>query len=259
MVSRGGGNQRSRRHPMDIRRPAWQPGALRSRHAMAKPPIVVFDLDGTLADTAQDLIATLNVVMTNEGLTPLPFEKARDLIGAGAKPLIQRGFAASNTPLAEDRLQQLYAFFLDHYHHHIAVHTVLFPGVIESLDGLAKQGFTLAVCTNKMESHALELLKALGIIDRFAFISGKDTFEVFKPDARHLLETIARSSGDASRAVMVGDSKTDIDTARNARIPVVGVSFGYTNVPVRELGADVVIDHFDELDGAVQTLLKVSA
>jgi phosphoglycolate phosphatase len=244
---------------MDKRRPAWQPGAFRSGPAMAKPPIVVFDLDGTLADTAQDLIATLNVVMTNEGLAPLPFEKARDLIGAGAKPLIQRGFAASNAPLTEARLQELYAFFLDYYHHHIAVHSVLFPGVTESLDGLAKQGFTLAVCTNKMESHALELLKVLGVIDRFAFISGKDTFDVFKPDAGHLLQTIARSNGDASRAVMVGDSKTDIDTARNAKVPVVGVSFGYTNVPVRDLGADAVIDHFEELHGAVHGLLKVSA
>jgi phosphoglycolate phosphatase len=226
---------------------------------MSNPPIVVFDLDGTLADTAQDLIATLNVVMAQEKLAPLPFEKARDLIGAGAKPLIQRGFAASNTPLTEARLQELYAFFLDYYHHHIAVHTVLFPGVIESLDGLAKQGFTLAVCTNKMEAHALELLKVLGVIDRFAFISGKDTFEVFKPDAGHLLRTIAKSKGDASRAVMVGDSKTDIDTAKNARIPVVGVSFGYTNVHVRDLGADAVIDHFDDLHAAVHDLLKVSA
>ncbi len=226
---------------------------------MTAHPIVVFDLDGTLADTAQDLIATLNVVLTQEKLAPLPFEKARDLIGAGARPLIQRGFAASQAPLSDARLNELYAFFLDHYHHHIAVHTVLFPGVLESLNELAAQGFTLAVCTNKLESHALELLKVLGIIDRFAFISGKDTFDVFKPEARHLTETIRHAGGDFERAVMVGDSKTDIDTARNAGIPVVGVSFGYTNIHVRELGADAVIDHFDDLNAAVQRLLKVAA
>ncbi len=222
---------------------------------MALSPIVVFDLDGTLADTAQDLVATLNTVLAREGLPGLPFEKARDLIGAGARPLLQRGFAASQTPLSEIHLDKLYTFFLDHYHRNIAVHSVLFPGVVAALDLLAKQGFTLAVCTNKLEAHALELLKVLGIIDRFAFISGKDTFDVFKPDPYHLTETIRRAGGDPARAVMVGDSKTDIDTAKNGRIPVVGVSFGYTNIHVRDLGADAVVDHFDDLDAAVQRLL----
>jgi phosphoglycolate phosphatase len=245
--------------PMDFTALSWQARRIVDGCPMKKPPIVVFDLDGTLADTAQDLIATLNVVLHQEGLAPLPFEKARDLIGAGARPLIQRGFAASQTPLSDERLNALYAFFLDHYHHNIAVHTVLFPGVVASLDRLAADGYRLAVCTNKMESHALELLKVLGIIDRFAFISGKDTFDVFKPDARHLTETIRRADGDAARAIMVGDSKTDIDTAKNAAIPVVGVSFGYTNIHVRDLGADAVIDHFDDLDAAVDRLARRAA
>jgi phosphoglycolate phosphatase len=223
---------------------------------MALPPLVVFDLDGTLADTAQDLIATLNVVLTRENLAPLSLEKARDLIGAGARPLIERGFAASGTPLTDTRLQELYAFFLDYYHHNIAVHTVLFPGVPAALDALSDQDITMAVCTNKLEAHALELLKVLGLKERFAFISGKDTFDVFKPDPRHLTETIRLAGGDVSRAVMVGDSKTDIDTAKAAGIPVVGVSFGYTNIHVRDLGADSVIDHFDDLNSAIQTLLK---
>jgi phosphoglycolate phosphatase len=229
---------------------------LRKRNIMSSSPIVVFDLDGTLADTAQDLIATLNVVLSREGLAPLPFEKARDLIGAGAKPLIQRGFDVSNTALSEERLNALYAFFLDHYHHHIAVHTELFPGVLSALDQLAAKGFTLAVCTNKMESHALELLKTLNVIDRFAFISGKDSFSFFKPDPRHLTETIRLAGGDPARAIMVGDSKTDIDTAKAADIPVVGVTFGYTNVHVRDLGADYVVDHFDQMDFAVHSLLN---
>jgi phosphoglycolate phosphatase len=243
---------------MDIACLPWHGSVQSSGTPMTTPPIVVFDLDGTLADTAQDLIATLNVILEREKLAPLPFEKARDLIGAGAKPLIERGFASSGTPLSDARLQELYSFFLDYYHQHIAVHTVLFPGVIASLDRLAAQGFRLAVCTNKLERHALELLKVLGIIDRFAFVSGKDTFDVFKPDARHLTETIIRAAGDPARAVMIGDSKTDIDTAKNARIPVVGVTFGYTNIHVRDLGADAVIDHFDDLEAAVVGLLRVS-
>jgi len=222
---------------------------------MAAPPIVVFDLDGTLADTAQDLIATLNVVLAQEGLPPLPFERARDLIGAGARHLIQRGFDASSVPLDEERLEALYRLFLDHYHRNIAIHTVLFPGAIPALDRLASGGFRLAVCTNKLEEHALELLGKLGVLDRFAFVSGKNTFPVFKPDPGHLRLTIERAGGDPARAIMVGDSKTDIDTAKNAAIPVVGVTFGYTNVHVSDLGADAVIDHFDALDAAVIRLM----
>jgi phosphoglycolate phosphatase len=136
------------------------------------------------------------------------------------------------------------------------VHSVLFPGVVASMDTLERQGFILAVCTNKMEAHALELLKALKIIDRFAFISGKDSFAFFKPDPRHLTETIRLAGGDPNRAIMVGDSKTDIDTAKAAGIPVVGVTFGYTNVHVRDLGADYVVDHFDQMDLAVNSLLQ---
>ncbi len=225
---------------------------------MPPSPIVVFDLDGTLADTAQDLIATLNVVLAQEGLPPLPFERARDLIGAGARPLIQRGFDASSVPLDEERLEALYSLFLDHYLRNIAIHTVLFPGVVPALNRLAEEGFTLAVCTNKLEEHALELLGKLGVLDRFAFVSGKNTFPVFKPDPGHLRLTIARAAGDPARAIMVGDSKTDIDTAKNAAIPVIGVTFGYTNIHVRDLGADAVIDHFDALDGAIARLLGAS-
>ncbi|MFM9975544.1 MAG: HAD family hydrolase [Beijerinckiaceae bacterium] len=226
---------------------------------MITRPIIVFDLDGTLADTAQDLIATLNVVLEREGVPPLPFAKARDLIGAGARPLIQRGFDVSGISLSDDRLQELYAFFLEHYHHNIAVHSVLFPGVLQAMQLLTDQGFVLAVCTNKLEAHALELLKALDVLARFAFVSGKDSFDFFKPDPRHLTETIGRAGGDPQRAVMIGDSKTDIDTAKNAGIPVVGVTFGYTNVHVRDLGADAVIDHFDDLNRAIHALLAGQA
>jgi phosphoglycolate phosphatase len=222
---------------------------------MSNSPIVVFDLDGTLADTAQDLIATLNVVLKREGLAPLPFEKARDLIGAGARPLIERGFAVSNKSLSDERLQSLYEFFLEYYHQHIAVYTTLFPGVLSAMSILEKQGFTLAVCTNKLEGHALELLKVLGIRERFAFVSGKDTFDFFKPDPRHLTETIRLAGGDPAKAIMVGDSKTDIDTAKAARIPVIGVTFGYTDVHVRDLGADYIIDHFDDMASAVRAWL----
>lgn len=218
-------------------------------------PTIIFDLDGTLADSARDLVATLNVVLALDGVPPAPLEKARDLIGAGARPLIERGFALQGRKLDERRLDELYAIYLDHYHANLANETVLFDGVLPALDRFARDGWRLGVCTNKIAAHAATLLRALGVHDRFAAISGKDSFAFFKPDPRHLLATIAEAGGDPSRAVMVGDSRTDIDTARAAGTPVVAVSFGYTQIPVKDLAPDAVIDHFDELWDAANLLL----
>lgn len=212
------------------------------------PPIAVFDLDGTLADTAPDLVAALNAVLADEDMPPLPFEKARDLIGAGARALIQRGLdEAGYGPVDDARLERMFQGFLAHYGRNLLVGTRLFPGVPDALDRLREEGWLLAVCTNKYENHSLELLGLLGIADRFAAICGRDTFPYFKPDPRHLTLTIDRAGGSPLRAIMVGDSGTDISTARAAGIPVVAVPFGYSDVPVAELGPDRLIEHFDEL------------
>ena len=220
------------------------------------PPIAVFDLDGTLADTAGDLVGTLNVILAQEGLSPLPVAKARDMIGAGARALIERGFEAAGKELTPAHLDELYRQFMVHYGENICVRTELFPGVAAALDRLEAAGFILAVCTNKVEEHSVKLLDELGIGHRFAANCGRDTFPYFKPDPRHLTLTIERAGGDPSRAIMVGDSRTDIVTAQNAGIPVVAVPFGYTDVPVKDLDPDLVIDHFDDLFAAVETLMK---
>ncbi|WP_243367667.1 HAD family hydrolase [Microvirga solisilvae] len=220
------------------------------------PPIVVFDLDGTLADTAGDLVGTLNVILEQEGLSPIPVAQARDMIGAGARALIERGFEAAGKELAPAYLDELFKQFMVHYGENIRVRTELFPGALEALDRLEEAGFLLAVCTNKMEEHSIKLIDELGISHRFAANCGRDTFPYFKPDPRHLTLTIERAGGDPSRAIMVGDSRTDIVTAQNAGIPVVAVPFGYTDVPVESLNPDIVIDHFDELFSAVVKLLK---
>lgn len=220
------------------------------------PPIAVFDLDGTLADTAGDLVGTLNVILEQEGLASLPVAEARDMIGAGARALIERGFEAAGKELAPAHLDKLFRQFMVHYSENIRVRTELFPGVMEALDRLEAAGFLLAVCTNKVEEHSVKLLDALGIGHRFAANCGRDTFPYFKPDPRHLTLTIERAGGDPSRAVMVGDSRTDIVTAQNAGIPVVAVPFGYTDVPVESLNPDIVIEHFDELFAAVERLTK---
>jgi phosphoglycolate phosphatase len=210
-------------------------------------PTLVLDLDGTLVDTAGDLVATLNVILGNEGLPALPFDRARSFIGHGAKAMLEAGLAAAGAPASPERINPLFDAFLAYYSEHIADHSRPFPGALAALDRFAGEGWRLAVCTNKLESLSRELLAALGIADRFAVIAGQDTFGVRKPDPRHLTETIIRAGGDPTVAIMVGDSEIDVATARAAALPVVGVTFGYSPVPMASLGADRVIDHFDEL------------
>ncbi len=219
-------------------------------------PTIVYDLDGTLADTAEDLVATLNWLLGREGLAPLKVESAGSLVGAGARALIKRGFAASGRMLEPLALEASFADFLEHYNAHIVDRTRLYPGVDKALTTFARAGWRQAVCTNKIEGSAKLLITRLGIAERFAFICGQDTFGVGKPDPTPLLKTIAASGGASERAIMVGDSLTDIKTARAAGLPVVAVDFGYSDVPVGELGPDRVISHFDELAEACAALLR---
>ena len=222
---------------------------------MTTAPIAVFDLDGTLADTAHDLVATLNVILGQEGVAPLPIEAARDMISAGGRGLLERGFEVARREPTPALIEELYRRFIAYYFENLCVETRLYPGVLDALDRLERDGFRLAICTNKMEAHSVKLLRALGVAERFATICGRDTFPWFKPDARHLTMTIARAGGDPRRAVMVGDSYSDVAAAKAAGIPVVCVSFGYPDRPIREHGPDRVIDHFDALFEAVQQLI----
>jgi len=217
-------------------------------------PLIVFDLDGTLADTAGDLLATLNHILTREGLEAVTDAQARRLVGMGARHLIKRGFDKADATVSPARLEELFHEFLSHYEENIAFHTRLFPGVEQALDRFEAAGFAFAVCTNKIEKPSVKLLKALGVAERFRAICGQDTFAWWKPDPRALLSTIERAGGAPGRTVMVGDSRTDIDTAKAAGVPVVAVDFGYTDVHVSELGPDVVISHFDSLWEAVERL-----
>lgn len=218
-------------------------------------PLVVFDLDGTLAETAGDLMGALNHVLALDGIAPLPVDRARNLLGSGGRALIRRGYATDCRDLDEARLEVLFGQFLAFYEDHIADHSHLFPGVMEALDRIEARGYGMAVCTNKLERTARKLLDVLGVSARFEAICGQDTFAVSKPKAGALLGTIAAAGGRPDRSVMVGDSVTDIATAKAANVPVVAVDFGYTDTPVADLGPDRVIGHFDELDAAVEALL----
>jgi phosphoglycolate phosphatase len=223
-------------------------------HKKLASPLLVFDLDGTLADTAGDLVATLNVILARQGLAQVPMPESRALVGGGARALIERGLAAHGIKASEGDLDTLLAEFMAHYEAHIADETVLFPGVAKALDRFEAAGFSFAVCTNKVEHAAILLLRELGVASRFRAICGRNTFAVNKPDGEALLQTIARAGGDRGRAVMVGDSKTDVDTARNARVPIVAVTFGYTREPIQTYEPDRVIGHYDELWDAVGAL-----
>jgi phosphoglycolate phosphatase len=219
-------------------------------------PTIVYDLDGTLANTAEDLMATLNAVLGREGLAPLPVENGPSMVGGGARALIERGFAASGRTLDPQKLEALFGDFLTHYNAHIADRTQLYPGVETALAAFARAGWRQAVCTNKTEGLAKLLMNRLGVAERFAFICGQDTFGVCKPDATPLLKTIAACGGASERAIMVGDSATDIKTARAAGLPVIAVDYGYADVPVAELGPDRVVSHFDQLMEACGALLR---
>ena len=218
--------------------------------------LIVFDLDGTLAETAGDLIASLNHVLMLEGAKQVELSAARKMVGTGARNLIRLGLVASGRSVSPERLEVLFSDFVRYYEAHIADHSHLFPGVVAALNWLEADGYTFAVCTNKIESASLLLLKKLGVLERFRFICGQDTFGIAKPHAEVLLKTIARAGSVPEHTIMVGDSITDIQTARNAGVPVVAVDFGYTDVPVSELGPDRVISHFDELRGALAGLTQ---
>ena len=228
---------------------------LSSSLAVLSGATIVFDLDGTLIDTAPDLIATLNVLLGEEGIAALPLASARNMIGRGARALIARGFEAAGAPADSATLDRLFDRFIAHYRDNIALHSRPFPSMIETLDALHAAGARLAVCTNKRTDLSVALLDALNLTSRFAAIVGADAAPAAKPDPRHLTLTIDRAGGRIDRAVMVGDSASDLGAARAAGVPVVLVSFGYSDIPARELEADVLIDHYDQLlDGCVALL-----
>jgi phosphoglycolate phosphatase len=216
---------------------------------------VVFDLDGTLVDTAPDLVDTLNVVFAREGLPPVPFATARNLIGGGARRMIERGLQAEGRSYTPTEIDRLFARFIDYYSAHIADRSRPFPALEAALDSLAADGARLAVCTNKLERLSVRLLDALGLAHRFHAVCGQDTFGVQKPNPEILRATIRRAGGSAERAVMVGDSANDIDAARAAGVPIIAVDFGYTETPVSRLEPDRIISGFSELPAAVRDLL----
>jgi phosphoglycolate phosphatase len=220
---------------------------------------IVFDLDGTLVDTAPDLAAAANHVFNLIGLAPIAPADLHPLIGQGSRAMIEEGLRLHGVAKTPGEVDALHARFFPYYADHIAVLSRPFDGVPALLDGLARDGARLAVCTNKFEALSRSLLRQLGLDRRFAAIAGRDTFGVCKPAPAHLTRTIAEAGGRPERAVMVGDSEIDIATAAAAGVPSIAVTFGYTTVPVHELGPTAAIDHYREFMPALKRVLEPEA
>jgi phosphoglycolate phosphatase len=222
---------------------------------MAVPfQIIGFDLDGTLVDSNRDLAPAINRALADLGRAAIPPDATRQLIGGGARRMLERAVELTGGMPANEVFEAAFAVLLDHYEVHIADHTVPYPGCIAALDALAGQGCRLAVVTNKIERLSLKLLDALGLTARFDTVIGGDTLGPgrAKPAPDMIVAAIERCGGGSF--AMVGDSTFDVLAARNAGVPVVALSFGYNDVPAAELGADAVIDNYDELVPALRIL-----
>jgi phosphoglycolate phosphatase len=216
---------------------------------------LIFDLDGTLVETAPDLHASTNHVLKSIGRRPLEMSELRAFVGHGAMNLIQRGVAATGAMVDDATLKRLHRDFLDYYGANISAHSFAFPGLENLLGQCSDAGLKLGVCTNKVEALSIKLLTELGMMQRFGSLVGGDTLPIMKPSPDPFFEAVSRLGADAAEAMMVGDSETDIKTGQNAGVPVLAVSFGYTAQHVSVFNPTHVIDHYDEAWPIISTYL----
>ncbi|MBE09611.1 MAG: phosphoglycolate phosphatase [Rhodospirillaceae bacterium] len=215
-------------------------------------PIILFDLDGTLIDSAPDLVGTLNIILRRHGRTTLTISAVKKLVGNGARALLERGFKETGAPA--ENLDALTVEFIETYVPNCAVLSRPFSGVIETLDTFANSGYRMAVCTNKPQAPSETILTELGLMQYFEVVVGGDFFPMRKPDPQHLLGALQLMDAPENPAIMVGDSYNDVASARNAGIPVIVVTYGYTTTPAHELGGDILVDHFSDIVTAVARL-----
>ncbi len=220
----------------------------------ARRTALIFDLDGTLVDTAPDLTAALNAVLAARDMAAVPLDTVRHMVGFGARALIRQAFEAEGQTLTDEMMKPLINDFIMHYRAHIADESVPFPGVPETLELLKAQGAQLGVLTNKPQELVLPLLDAMDLTRFFGAIHGAGRFSYVKPDARVFHHVIEELGARNARGVMIGDSKTDLATARAAGAPIILVSYGYTPEPAHKMGADAVADRFADIPDLLQTL-----
>jgi phosphoglycolate phosphatase len=216
---------------------------------------LIFDLDGTLVDTAPDLHAATNHVLGLIDRPAISMAELRAFVGHGAMNLIERGVAATGDAVDQDTLKHLHKQFLEYYGDNISDHSVVFDGLLSVLDKAQMQGLKMGVCTNKVEKLSHKLLTELNMMQRFGSLVGGDTLPIMKPDPAPLMEAATRLGVTSKNFMMVGDSETDIRTAQNAGVPVIAVSFGYTSQHVSAFNPTHIVDHYDEAWAIIETYL----
>jgi phosphoglycolate phosphatase len=226
--------------------------------AMDTSPAFIFDLDGTLVDTAPDLLTTLNRLLLLKGRPAVDTAELRRLVGRGARNLIAQAFKLTGAPIDAAEIETLYDAFLDDYGRHVADASRPFPGVIATLQQLKADGVRMGVLTNKPHGPTTVLVEALGMSSFFGVVVGGGLRPWLKPDRRLFEEVVAELGGPGSGTVMIGDSITDVETARDAGVPVILMSYGYTPEPAESLGADLVLDDFRDVPKGAARLLGIS-
>jgi len=225
---------------------------------MSENPIaVIFDLDGTLVDSAPDLTEALNYVLRRAGRPGMTIPRVRHLVGNGARAMIAKGFSESGTTPDDEAIEDILQDYLSYYEDNIADQSIIFPGVKSLLGELTGRGIPLGLCTNKSIRLARKLMTEIGLAGYFPVMTGGDSFDFQKPDPRHLTETLALMNCPASGAVMVGDTANDIIAARKAGMASIAVSFGYSATAVTSFNPNVVINHYRDFTDALSGISQV--
>ena len=212
---------------------------------------VIYDLDGTLIDSAKDMQMAVSNVLADHGLAPVTEDDVRIFMGQGSKVTMGKAFAKYGKTLDDEALGAVTREFVRYYEADPISHTTAFAGVAEVVARFAGLGLKQGVCTNKFERPSRMILEHLKLMPPISDVAGADTFPVRKPDPKHILLLVERMGGDASRTVMIGDSIHDVEAAHSAGLPAVLVSWGYTARPASELGAEAVIERFGDLPRAL--------
>lgn len=219
----------------------------------------IFDLDGTLVDTADDLIGAMNAIAHRFDLPQIDPVEARPIAGRGGRALMRHAAAKVGREMDDDQVIVAYPPFLDAYEERIADNSRYFPGASEVVDQLLSDGWKVGICTNKPERLARILMDALGGFERYGVLLGADSLPIRKPDPKHVWETIDRLGGARSHAIMIGDTETDRQAAANAAIPCVLYAHGFSPTPIETLAPEAIFSDYALLPDLLVSLLPKTA
>ena len=213
--------------------------------------VLIFDLDGTLIDSAPDVRACMNRVLVDMGRGELTLKEIKNMVGWGGRVLVEKALAKTGSAWTEGEVDRALKDFLDIYAKNPVNHSTLYPGVVSALDGFKATGIRMGICTNKPKATTLPVLEAMGLDHFFDVLSCGDTVPYRKPDGRHVRLVVDELGGTIKSSAMIGDSESDITAAIDAGVRSIAVTFGYAHMPYENLGADALINNFNELAQAL--------